>query len=180
MIKVIGVALAIIAAGVLVILLLASTKPATFHVERSVNVAASPDRITPFLNDFRRWDAWSPWAKLDPNMQTTFSGPAAGAGSVYTWEGNRKVGKGRMEILSSTASDTSLKLDFLSPFESHNTSTFHLAPAANGTTVTWSMDGPNTLFGKLMSVFTSMDHLIGKDFENGLASLKAAAEHGGS
>lgn len=174
--KIIWIAVAIVTVGMLIVFVVASTKPAMFHVERSATIAASPDHITPLLNNFHRWDAWSPWAKLDPNMRTAFSGPAAGPGAVYTWEGNRKVGQGRMEVLSSTQTDTSVKLDFLSPFESHNTSNFHLAPEGNATIVTWSMDGPNTFLGKVMSVFVSMDRIIGKDFESGLANLKTAAE----
>jgi hypothetical protein len=110
-------------------------------------------------------------------MKTTYSGPASGVGSVYEWEGNSKVGKGRMEILSVQPEKTSIKLDFLKPFEGHNTADFVLQPQGTATRVTWIMYGPLNFFpGKLMSVFSSMDKMIGGDFDKGLANMKAAAE----
>jgi hypothetical protein len=160
------------------ILIVALTKPSTFRVERSVTINASPEKVAGLINDFHQWDAWSPWAKLDPTMKTTYSGPATGPGAIYEWEGNIKVGKGRMEILSTDPTKTSIKLDFLKPFESHNTSDFVLEPQGTGTRVNWIMYGPMEYFpGKIMSVFTSMNKMIGPDFEKGLASMKAAAEH---
>jgi hypothetical protein len=160
------------------ILIVALTKPSTFRVERSVTINASPEKVAGLINDFHQWDAWSPWAKLDPTMKTTYSGPATGPGAIYEWEGNSKVGKGRMEILSTDPTKTSIKLDFLKPFESHNTSDFVLEPQGTGTRVNWIMYGPMEYFpGKIMSVFTSMNKMIGPDFEKGLASMKAAAEH---
>jgi hypothetical protein len=159
------------------ILLVALTKPSTFRVERTVTINASPEKVAGLINDFHQWNTWSPWAKLDPAMKTTYSGPASGPGAVYEWEGNSKVGKGRMEILSVDPAKTSIKLDFLKPFESHNTSDFVLEPQGTGTRVNWIMYGPMEYFpGKIMSVFTSMNKMIGPDFEKGLASMKTAAE----
>ena len=108
-------------------------KPATYHVERSTTIAATPEKISPLLNDFHNWDQWSPWAKLDPNMRVTYSGAPAGQGAIYQWEGNSKVGKGRMEILAVEPTLTSIKLDFLSPFESHNQTNFVLLPQGSAT-----------------------------------------------
>jgi hypothetical protein len=173
MLKLIGVLVAVVVAAILV---LAALKPATYHVERSTMIAASPEKITPLVDNFHNWNQWSPWAHLDPNMQVNYSGPAAGTGAAYEWQGNSKVGKGRMEILSAEPTTTSIQLDFLKPFESHNRSNFILQPDGAGTRVTWMMDGPNTFVSKLMSVFVSMDKMIGKDFEAGLANLKSAAE----
>ncbi len=124
MLKMLVVLLAVAGLAVVVILGIATTRPATFHVERSITIAAAPDRVAPLVADLHHWDQWSPWARLDPNMRTTYSGPPSGAGAVYEWKGNRKVGEGRMEVLAATPAQTSLRLDFLSPFESHNTSTF--------------------------------------------------------
>lgn len=165
--------------AVAVVLILAISKPATYRVERSIAIAAPPDRINALTADFHNWKQWSPWEGLDPNMQTTYSGPSSGPGAVYEWEGNRKVGKGRMEVISATPEMTAIRLDFLKPFESHNLSTFAVAPAGDHTQVTWSMEGPNSFTGKLMSVFTSMDPMMGKDFEKGLQNLKDVAEHPG-
>jgi hypothetical protein len=168
----------IILAGLalIAILVVAATRPATYHVERSTTIAATPESINPLVDDFHNWQAWSPWAKLDPKMHVDYGGPPAGRGAIYRWQGNSKVGKGSMEILAVEPTETSIKLDFLSPFESHSTTNFILQPQGTVTRVTWTMDGPNTYMNKLMSVFVSMDSMVGKDFERGLANLKAAAE----
>ena len=159
------------------IFILALTKPNTFRVERSITINASPEKIAALINDFHQWNAWSPWAKLDPTMKTTYSGPASGPGAVYEWEGSSKVGKGRMEILSVEPQKTSIKLDFLKPFEGHNTADFVLEPQGSSTQVNWIMYGPlNLIPGKLMSVFNTMDKMIGRDFDKGLVSMKIAAE----
>ena len=166
----------VLVVAIIAILIFAATRPATYHVERSTTIAAAPEKISPLVNDFHNWDQWSPWAKLDPNMRVSYSGPPAGQGAIYEWEGNSKVGKGRMEILAAEPNLTSIKLDFLSPFESHNHTNFVLQPQGSVTRVTWTMDGPNTFMSKLMSVFVSMDKMMGKDFDTGLSQLKSAAE----
>jgi hypothetical protein len=169
-------AVVVLAVVVIAILIFAAAKPATYHVQRSTTIAATPDRITPLVDDFHNWNEWSPWAKLDPNMRVTYSGSPAGQGAIYEWEGNSKVGKGRMEILAAEPTTTSIKLDFFSPFASHTETNFVLEPQGSATRVTWTMDGPNTFATKLMSVFSSMDKMIGKDFDTGLSQLKSAAE----
>src|SRR5689334_19308687 len=159
----------LVAVAIAAILIIASTKPDTFRVERRITINASPEKIFPLINDFSAWPAWSPWEKRDPNLKRERSGPPAGKGSVYAWEGNKQVGKGRMEIVESTPSSRVLiKLDFISPFEAHNTADFVLSPDDGRTTVTWAMYGPNIFMSKVMSTFMSMDKMVGKDFEEGL------------
>lgn len=174
MFKTIAIVVVVLIAGVLVF---AATRPDAFRVERSVTIKAPPEKIYPYFDDFNRWAVWSPWEKLDPAMKRTFSGAPSGKGSVYAWQGNSKVGEGRMEILESSPSKKLLiKLDFIKPFEGHNTAEYTLTPSGDTTRVTWAMYGPSTYVTKLMGVFVSMDSMIGKDFEAGLANLKAAAE----
>lgn len=174
MFKTIAIVVVVVIAGVLAF---AATRPDAFRVERSVSIKAGPDKIFPYLDDFNRWAAWSPWEKLDPSMKRSFSGAASGKGAAYAWEGNSKVGAGRMEITDATAPTKLLiKLDFIRPFEGHNTAEYTLEPAGDTTKVTWAMFGPAPYISKLMGVFVSMDSMIGKDFEAGLANLKAAAE----
>ncbi|HEX5004394.1 MAG TPA: SRPBCC family protein [Gemmatimonadales bacterium] len=174
MLKKILLGIAILVAAILV---LALAKPDRFEVQRAIRIGAASDSIFPYLDDFHNWGQWSPWEKLDPAMSRTFSGPASGVGAEYAWTGNKDVGRGRMEIMESVPSSRLLiALDFLEPFESHNTAEFVLAPAGDSTDVTWTMRGPNLFIGKVMSVFVSMDKLVGSDFESGLANLKAAAE----
>ena len=173
MFKKIVIVLLVLVAGVVAIAL---TKPDRFHVERSASIAAPPEKVLGFITDFHSWSAWSPWEKLDPEMKRTFSGPASGIGAVYEWQGNSAVGSGRMEITAVKPVSTTIDLRFTSPMESHNTATFALTPTGVDTNVLWSMDGPMPFVSRLMSVFVSMDSLIGKDFDTGLANLKAAAE----
>lgn len=162
---------------VLVVLAYATTQPDTFSVERRLTIAAPPERVFAQINDFHAWEAWSPWAKLDPAMTTTYGGAPAGVGAVYDWSGNRDVGTGRMEIKSSTPhSEVVIALDFLTPFESHNVTTFMLTPANGGTEVLWTMKGNADYVTKLMTTFASMDKMVGPDFERGLQQLKAVAE----
>jgi len=159
------------------VLAYATTRPDTFAVQRSATIKAPPDKIYALINDFHRWGEWSPWEKLDPSMKRTFSGTPAGVGTVYEWNGNDKVGAGRMEITGSApSSKVDIKLDFIKPFEGHNVTEFALAPQGDSTQVNWNMHGPAPFITKLMGVFVSMDSMIGKDFETGLANMKAAAE----
>ncbi|MDB5960588.1 MAG: polyketide cyclase [Massilia sp.] len=161
----------------IVILMMAAMKPNSFTISRSVAIDAPPEKIAALLTDFHQWQSWSPWEQLDPNMQRTFSGAARGVGAAYAWQGNKDVGRGRMEIIeAATPARTVVKLDFIEPFASNNVTTFTLVPAGRGTSVTWTMSGPMLFVSKLMTVFVSMDALIGKDFDKGLAQLKAAAE----
>lgn len=159
------------------IALYASTKPDTFRYERQTTIKASPDIIFRHINDQHAWQAWSPWEKKDPNMQRSFSGPASGKGAVYEWDGNGQVGKGRSEIIESVPpSKIVFQLDFEQPFKARNLAEFNLHPNGDMTTVTWSMHGPQPLMGKIVSVFMDCEKMVGKDFDNGLASLKAIAE----
>ena len=159
------------------VLIFATTKPATFSVQRSATIKAPPEKIYALISDFPSWPQWSPWEKLDPAMKRTLSGAATGKGSVYEWAGNGKAGAGRMEIIDTTpSSKIEIKLDFIKPFEGHNITEFTLTPQGDATQVNWRMHGPAPFISKLMQVFVSMDKMIGKDFEEGLANLKAVAE----
>ena len=157
-----------------------ATRPAAMHVERSTVVNAPPEKIYPLIEDFHRWSSWSPFEKLDPAMQRTFSGSESGKGAIYGWSGNKKAGEGRMEITdTSPPNRVTIKLDFMKPFESHNICDFTMQPRSGATELTWAMHGQNNTMAKVMQSFVSMDKLIGKDFDEGLAKLKAAAEGGG-
>jgi uncharacterized protein YndB with AHSA1/START domain len=161
---------------VVVLLAVASTRPDVFQIQRSITINAPPDKVFPHINDFRKWDSWSPWEKMDPNLQRTHSGEPSGKGAVYAWEGNSNVGSGRMEILESQPpSRILIKLDFLKPFEAHNQAEFKM-DGSGPTNVIWTMTGPQAFPMKVMGVFMSMDSMVGKDFEKGLGSLKAVAE----
>src|SRR6266851_6135659 len=158
------------------ILVFAATKPDTFRVQRAASIKAPPEKIFALLNDFQRWDAWSPWEKKDPAMKRTFSVVTTGKGAQYAWQGNKEVGEGRMEIAESVPpSKVVIKLDFAKPFEAHNTVEFTLEPKGDATNITWAMRGATPYFAKIIHVFIDMDSMVGKDFEAGLANLKTLA-----
>lgn len=174
MLKTITIIVAIIVAGVLG---LAAIQPDRFRVQREIVVKAPPEKIYPLIEDFRRWSAWSPWEKLDPAMQRDFGGPPSGKGASYAWSGNDDVGQGRMEITEATPrSRIVIQLDFIKPFAASNVAEFDLVPEAEATRVRWAMHGPSPFLSRIIQVFASMDSLVGKDFEAGLANLKVEAE----
>lgn len=177
MIKALVILGGIVAALLAGVAIFAATKPDTFRVQRSITIQAPPEKVFPHIVDLKGWSAWSPWEKKDPAMKRTFGAVTSGKGAVYEWSGDKNVGKGRMEITDAAApARIVIKLDFLEPFEAHNTSEFALAAGAGGTTVTWAMHGPATFLSKVMDVVFNMDRMVGADFEAGLASLKALAE----
>ena len=174
MLKIIGIVVAVLLAAILIF---AATKPDTFRVQRAASIKASPEKIFAILNDFQKWGSWSPWEKKDPAMKRTFGAITSGRGATYAWEGNKDVGQGSMEIAESVPpSRLAIKLDFLKPFEAHNLVEFRLEPKGDMTNITWSMQGDTPYFAKIIHVFINMDSMVGKDFEAGLANLKAVVE----
>lgn len=174
MLRRIGIALGVAVVGLLAFIV---SRPAAFRVERAAQLGAPPGVVFGLINDLHRWALWSPWEKMDPSSQKTFSGSPAGAGAIYDWAGNDKVGEGRMTILSATPKErVQLKLEFLKPFQATNDVQFLLKPTEGGTQVRWVMTGENGFLGKAISVFMDMDKMVGKDFEAGLAELRRVAE----
>jgi hypothetical protein len=157
------------------ILVVAAMRPAGFSVVRSTSVGAPPQRILPLIADFHRWAEWSPYEKLDPQMKKTYAGAPSGPGAVYEWN-SKKAGAGRMEILAATPATLTIKLDFTKPMTAHNTTEFSAVPQGGTTLLTWTMSGRYGLPAKVMCLFIDMDTLVGKDFDVGLASIKAIAE----
>jgi len=167
----------LIVLGVLVVALLGAivTRPDTFLVERSATVNAPPAVVYGLVSDFHQWEGWSPWAKLDPKMKTIYSG--AGVGGSYAWEGDDKVGSGKMTFTDLKANElVGITLEFITPFAATNRTEFHFAPEGAGTKVSWAMSGKNNFMAKAFSLVMSMDQMIGKDFEKGLAGMKPLAE----
>lgn len=177
MLKILGIAVVVLLIAVAGILAYAAAKPDAFRVERMRDIKASPERIFALINDLHGWGNWSPYEKRDPDMHRSFSGAASGKGAVYQWDGNKNVGKGRMEIVDTTPpSRIVIKLDFIKPFEGHNTAEFTMLPQDDATRVTWRMHGPAPFMARIMHVFINIDKMVGKDFEAGLANLKRLTE----
>jgi uncharacterized protein YndB with AHSA1/START domain len=149
---------------------------ATYTVERSAVIPARPQRVFDLVAGFHEWRRWSPWEDVDPSMSRTYSGADAGIGAVYEWSGNRKAGRGRMEIVEAAApSHVAIALDFVKPLRSSNTTTFTFTPEGDGTRVLWSMTGPRPLLMRVFGFLFDMEKLVGRDFEKGLTRLRAAA-----
>ncbi len=173
--KILAVLVLIVAVFAVVVVM----QPSAFTISRSATIAAAPAEVFPHINDFHNWEAWSPWAKLDPSSKVAFEGPAAGKGAVFKWAGNDQVGEGQMTIVESEpAKEIRIKLDFVKPFESTADTLFSFAPAGPGTAVTWTMKSRNDSFiGKAIClVMGGPEKMIGPDFEKGLAQMKAVVE----
>jgi uncharacterized protein YndB with AHSA1/START domain len=166
--------LAVLLAGFLVY---ASTKPDSFEITRSIDIAAPPAKIFPLINDLRAFNTWNPFLAKDPAVKLTYSGPPSGKGAGHGWDGNGNVGSGSIEIIEAEApARVAMRLDMVSPMEAHNAVLFTLAPSGGGTKVTWQMRGPQPFIGKVMDAIFGIDAMVGGDFETGLASLKVLAE----
>jgi uncharacterized protein YndB with AHSA1/START domain len=167
------VAIALLVGAVLAI---AASKPNAFRIQRSTTIKAPAEKIFPHLDDLHAHSAWSPFEK-DPDMKRTHSGAPRGKGAIYEWDGNRQVGSGRIAITDTVPnSKVMLKLDMFRPFTAHNLVEFTLVPNGSGTNVSWAMQGPQPFMAKLMSTFINCDKMVGSQFEEGLAKLKAIAE----
>ena len=155
----------------------AAIKPDTFRLERTTSIKAAPEKISPLINDIHQWELWSPWEKDDPAIKRTYTGALSGKGAVYEWHSDKQVGQGRMEIIeSSPPSKVVLKIDFIEPMEGHNTVDFTIVKQGDTSLVTHAMYGPQPYLARLMTIFFSMEKMVGSKFEEGLANLKAIAE----
>jgi len=167
-----------IALIIIAILVLATTKPDSFRIERSATIKASAEKIFPLINDFKHWNSWSPWEKIDPQAVISMHGAENGVGAIREWKGNKQLGEGRMEILESSPPDkVVIKIDFIQPMAGHNTIEFTLVPQPDGyTRVTQAMYGPSPFRAKVMGLIFNMDKMVGEKYEQGLANLKAIVE----
>jgi hypothetical protein len=156
---------------------LVAMQPSTFHIERSITMAAPPEKVFEQINDLRKWDAWSPWAKLDPSAKYAYEGPQSGAGAITHWAGNDQVGEGSMTIVESKPHEVvKLELVFLKPMQDTATSEFHFKPEGEKTVVTWTMDGEKNFMEKMVCLFMDMDKMVGGSYEEGLGNIKKIVE----
>ena len=167
-----------LAAVVVLFAIVVATRPATYHIERTANVGASPAVVFAVVGDLHKFDEWSPWSKMDPQMKKTFEGPETGVGSKYSWVGNDEVGTGSMTVTAVVPNESiTMALEFKEPMENTATVNLKLMPKGETTDITWGMDGNNGFMGKMFSMFMDMDKMVGDDFDKGLASLKTVSEN---
>jgi hypothetical protein len=169
--------LLVLVALVLVFVVVVALQPSDFHVERSVTVDAPASKVSGEVNDFHKWEAWSPWAKLDPDAKVTFDGPQAGEGSVMTWAGNSEVGAGKMTLVESKPGKlVKIKVDFTEPFEGTSGAQFDFNPEGDKTNVTWSMNDDHNFLEKAMCLIMNGEKMVGEQMEQGLTKLKQVSE----
>jgi len=170
------VLIALVAIGVVFVVVVAM-QPSEFRVTRTATISAPAPVVFAQVNDFHNWEAWSPWAKLDPAMKKTYEGAPAGTGAIYTWVGNNQAGGGRTTMTESRPSDLiRITLEFVRPFAVTNTAEFTFRPEGNHTAVTWSLTGKNNFMSKAVGLFMNMDKMVGGQFEEGLAQMKSVVE----
>jgi carbon monoxide dehydrogenase subunit G len=168
-----------LAAILLIFVVVVAMQPSEFHVERTATVAGPQADVFARVNDFHKWDTWSPWAKLDPAAKVNFEGPPSGEGTVMTWAGNDKVGEGKMTLVESRPSDlVKIKVDFVKPFEGSSTSQFTFKPDGDRTAVTWTMDASHNFLEKAFCLIMNGRKMVGDDMEKGLAQIKSVVESG--
>ncbi len=171
--KITAIAAALLVGGVLT---LAAMRPDHFRVQRTATIQAPPERIFPLINDLRRFNAWNPFEKKDPGAKGSYAGAVSGKGAAYAFEG-AEMGRGRIEIIDSLpSSEVRMKLDMRAPIAASNVVEFTLHPDAGGTRVTWAMQGPVPYLAKIIHLFIDVDAMVGREFETGLATLKAMVE----
>lgn len=175
--KILKLGAGVLGAFVVIAVAVVAMRPDHQHVERTKLVAAAPGDVFPIVNDFTRWGAWSPWADIDPNQKVAISDPSSGKGAWYTWEGNDDIGKGRMEITTSTTDQKMVeKLTFIEPFATEATITFTFEPEGDKTKVVWAYDEDCGFMSKAAGLVMDMDQMLGADFEKGLGRLAPLAE----
>jgi hypothetical protein len=152
-------------------------QPSEYRIARSATIAAPAPEVFAQVNDFHKWEAWSPWVKLDPNAKTTFEGASAGEGAIFTWAGNREIGEGRMSLTQTRPVELiRIRLDFVQPMAGTSTAEFTFKPEGDRTAVTWAMFGQNNFVSRAICLFMNQDKMLGGYFEKGLENLRAVAE----
>lgn len=155
-------------------------QPPRMEVARSITIDAPPSKVFPHINDFKKWQEWSPWAKLDPSAKAVFDGPAAGKDAVFKWSGNSEVGEGQMKITEATPDEAvKIALAFTQPFEDTADVSFALKGEGGKTNVTWSIVNEQGFVEKAMCLIFNASGMLEREYDKGLANLKKVVETGG-
>lgn len=171
--------LLVLVALVLVFVVVVALQPSDYRIERTTTISAPPSEVFAHVNDFHKWEAWSPWAKLDPDAKVTFEGPEAGEGAIMTWAGDENVGVGKMTLVESKPSESvKIKVAFTEPFEGGTNSDFSFKPTGDQTEVAWAMHGRHNFVEKAFCLVMNGLGMMGDDIDKGLAQLKSVAEQG--
>lgn len=173
--KILIVAVVAIAALVVII----SKQPSDFSVSRNLAMDASKSAVFAHVNNFHKWHAWSPWAKLDANAKTEFEGAEEGVGAVMKWSSTHKeVGAGSLKITDSSLDQTiKMTLEMVKPYAGVSEVEFSFEGLNDKqTVVTWSMKGKKNFFAKAVGLFHDCSKMVGDKFEEGLSNLRNVVE----
>jgi Polyketide cyclase / dehydrase and lipid transport len=171
--------LLVLVALLAVFLIVVALQPSDYRVERTTTIAASPAQVFPHVNNLHKWEAWSPWAKIDPDAKVTFEGPEAGNGAVMTWDGDDNVGAGKMTLVESDPDKAvKIKVTFTRPFEGGTNSDFSFTPKGDQTEVAWAMHGTHNFMEKAFCLVFNGVNMMSNDIDKGLAQLKSVVEQG--
>lgn len=169
--------LLVIAVLIIGLVIFIAIQPADFTITRSATMAAPPAEVFAQVNNFKNWETWSPWEKMDPNLKRTYGGPESGEGATYAWAGDSNVGEGNMTITESKLDElVVIRLEFIKPMAATNTTEFTFKQEGEGTAVTWTMSGNNNFVGKAFSLVMDIEEMVGGQFNQGLSNLKAVVE----
>ncbi len=153
-----------------------SRRPDNFSLQRQIDINAIPADIFPWINNLKKMNMWNPWSTQDAKSVIAYDGPDEGPGAIYTWAGG-KMGQGKFQIIDVTAPDSiNCRLLMIKPMAADNLVSFDIRKTNGATTVTWKMSGKNSFMSKLMHTLMNMDKMVGRDFDKGLANLKALVE----
>lgn len=167
-----------IVVGVIVaIAVVVQLRPTAYRVERTVDIAASPDAVYRRLEDLHQWQHWSPWRDVDQRVKRTYEGPRRGVGASYTWQGEGALGKGKVTIAEADQPHAIVyRVEFISPWTATVRNSFSISKREGGSTVQWTIAGERHFWSKLFGFFTDPETPIGADMERGLSALKALLE----
>ncbi|MEO5571110.1 MAG: SRPBCC family protein [Bacteroidia bacterium] len=147
--------------------------PSGSHVERSMVINAPAETVFDQVNTLKKWDNWSPWQKMDPEMQRTYFGSGSGTGSGYSWKGP-KTGEGKLTITDNKPNESvAIRLEFGGIGAM---STFHFEPVDSGVKVTWSLDNDKSLNPVFKYMNLMMQGMLEKQFDEGLNDIKKTVE----
>lgn len=173
------IALGLLVGVIGVFAVVVAMQPDELNLSRSATFNAPPERVFEQVNDFRKWQKWSPWANLDKDAKNSFEGKPAGEGAIFKWSGNSQIGEGKMTIVESRPAElVRIRLDFYKPFEDTSEAQFTFRRDGDKTVVTWSMTGQQNFVEKAVCMLMNMKKMMNEKFDEGLASMKVQAEAG--
>jgi carbon monoxide dehydrogenase subunit G len=168
-----------LAAVIVLFLVVVAVQPSDLRMERSTTIAAPQAAVFAQVNDFHKWDAWSPWKDLDPNAKIGFEGPPDGQGAVMTWSGNAQVGEGKMTLTESRPNEMiKTTVEMIKPMEGSSTAEFTFKPDGDQTVVTWTTAAHHNFLQKALCLIMNGKKMMTELMDKGLAQLKTVAEPG--